>query len=229
MELYIILLIAGISLFSVSAVIAVIVFILINPTPDPPTPTPTPDPVVPAQASTQASTPASTPTPASTSASTPSPVSTPALALTPVPAPVSIPYNIQDFVQYTGPDTDISFMTDSLDNCQKACNNDSSCLGFSRRKDSQSTGDCWLKKSYPNVSFGDGSYQTFTKPSSLYPAPPAAPAPAPAPVVSPGFLGIFGFGGHGPIVPASAQAPASVSIVRRNLGGHGPALRKIDM
>ena len=87
-----------------------------------------------------------------------------------VPVKPSVPYLAKDFVQFTGPSTDISFMTDSLENCQKACDNNSACLGFSRGKDApMSTGDCWLKKAYPQASFGDGTYQTFVKPGTLYP------------------------------------------------------------
>lgn len=76
-------------------------------------------------------------------------------------------YRLNDFVVWTAAGTDLAGqpMKDTLYNCQKVCNNNQECLGFSRAKAAKDTdiSECYLKKNLTNPSYGNGTWYTYTK------------------------------------------------------------------
>jgi hypothetical protein len=103
-------------------------------------------------------TPSSVPPPKETPSSVPPPKGT--------PSPVPTSYTLQDFVVYTDVGTDLPGqpMTGTVAQCQAACSASSSCVGFSRPKNSLENGPCWLKQNISNNRrIGDPSYYTYVK------------------------------------------------------------------
>jgi len=75
-------------------------------------------------------------------------------------------YDLRDYVQYTGPDTDLPGqpMTGTVSQCQEACTTNRSCLGFSVAKGVpvDQNQQCWLKKNMNNTIPGQ-PYQSYVK------------------------------------------------------------------
>jgi hypothetical protein len=75
-------------------------------------------------------------------------------------------YSVQDFVQFTGPDTDLPDqpITGTLEQCQTACTDAGNCIGFSREKnilDSLESA-CYLKSSFPNKTMNNNMWHTYS-------------------------------------------------------------------
>lgn len=89
---------------------------------------------------------------------------------------VSLPsYTSHDFVQYTQGTTDVKQLFGSLTDCIKECEASGECLGFTRAKNtSGGYSTCWLKRSWPNITKFDGSYETFMKPGKAVPTQTSA-------------------------------------------------------
>jgi hypothetical protein len=125
------------------------------------------------------------------------------------PAPKCLnDYTFNNFVQWTGPATDIGPpMTTTKDDCSCKCSADSTCLGYSwekARMNISDIGPCYLKKNITTRSV-DSTWGTYLRKNP--PTKPACPALSGTPV-SPSQGGIpSGF-------------PSSSSIRRLQLGGH---------
>lgn len=78
-------------------------------------------------------------------------------------------YTPQDFVVYTTSTSDLPGqpMRGNLNQCINSCNNDTTCVGFSRSKsvNNDASGECWLKKDITNNrrTFRDPRWITYTK------------------------------------------------------------------
>jgi hypothetical protein len=91
-----------------------------------------------------------------------------------VTKPVS--YQAHDFVQFTRTGTDLPDqpINGTFSDCVKACQSDTSCVGFSRRKlaSEASSSECWLKQSLPSPTFNNPTWRTFMKPNRDVPTKP---------------------------------------------------------
>ena len=109
----------------------------------------------------------SSPSPSPSPAPAPAPSPSPSPAPAPAPAPKTVrSYQQQDFVQVSSTNTDLPNqpITGSLSDCKNACDNATGCIGFSRLKSASGLDDtqqCFLKKSFPNVTPSDSSWQTY--------------------------------------------------------------------
>jgi hypothetical protein len=76
-------------------------------------------------------------------------------------------YTLQNFVQFITTDSDLPSqpMTGTVEECQTACNQNNSCIGFSWPMSSPATSStsCWLKQAFPSLTSNDASYQTYVK------------------------------------------------------------------
>ncbi len=77
-------------------------------------------------------------------------------------------YRVENFVQFTGEDTDLPAqpMQGTLQDCETTCTSKSDCIGFTREKSApaDTVSECWLKKNFPVLTLNNDVFHTFVKP-----------------------------------------------------------------